>query len=598
MKARLCWSMQVGRHKLGAMKDLFGRRGLSIVIFLLCVALLAFGVLRYATHQGMAQLSARANADLALASDRLVGQLQRYRDLAVVMAKHPQVVAVLTDNARPQDRQLLRSVADRAAALDVMVIDRTGRVRAAAEDGAGSNNARAFVRRALNGALGRGYGAEANAGRSYFYAAPVFGEGGAVLGALVVSTDLSSVDYAWRGDTPPVFFTDGSGQVQVSNRSELVLWQRPSGAPGLQPPSGVTPEFAVSYIGGHEIWQIGWGPYLPREALHLTQELPVIGMTGEVLMDVAPVRRLAASQAAAVAALCLAFGALLFLATERRRTLARVNAQLEARVRARTQALRDINDELRREAAERSEAQLALARAQNDLVQVSKLSALGQLSAGISHELNQPLMAVQSFAENGVAFIERGKHQRAAENLTRISDMADRMGRIIKNLRAFSKQESVQQLQVDLGAVIASVLDMTAQRRAASGVTLRYTPPAAALWVRGGEVRLGQVFVNLITNAVDAMEGREARILTIGITQGTNITVEVKDTGAGISAPDQVFDPFYSTKEVGAAKGVGLGLSISYAIVQSVGGEIRAQNTAEGACFSVTLLPMAQESAA
>ena len=109
---------------------------------------------------------------------------------------------------------------------------------------------------------------------------------------------------------------------------------------------------------------------------------------------------------------------------------------------------------------------------------------------------------------------------------------------------------------------------------------------------------MGQVFVNLITNAVDAMEGREARILTIGITQGTNITVEVKDTGAGISAPDQVFDPFYSTKEVGAAKGVGLGLSISYAIVQSVGGEIRAQNTAEGACFSVTLLPMAQESAA
>ena len=585
-------------HKLARMNDGFGRRGFGIALFLICVALLAGGVWRYAIHQGMTQLSERADADLALASDRLVGQLQRYRDLAVVMADHPQVVRALQGDVRVEDRSLLRGAADRASALDVMVIDRSGRVLVAAEDGAGSLNAQAFVARALNGALGRGYGADAGAGRSYFYAAPVFGPEGNVLGAFVVSTDLSSVDYAWRGDTAPVFFTDGRGQVQVSNRSELIFWQRPDETAGLRSPLGVVPEFEVNYIGPHEIWRVGLGPYLPQEALHLTQDLPVIGMSGEVLMDVAPVRRLAASQAAAVAALCLAFGALLFLATERRRTLTRANAQLEARVRARTQALRDINAELRREAAERTEAQLALARAQDDLVQASKLSALGQLSAGISHELNQPLMAVQSFAENGVQFIARGKPERAAENLTRISDMAHRMGRIIKNLRAFSKQESVQQVRVDLVGVIASALDMTQARREILGVSLHYVAPASSIWVRGGEVRLGQVFINLITNALDAMEGRETRHLDIEIAQGVGITVSITDTGAGVTAPEQVFDPFYSTKDVGAAKGVGLGLSISYAIVQSVGGEIRAHNTDTGACFSVTLQPMAQERAA
>jgi two-component system C4-dicarboxylate transport sensor histidine kinase DctB len=259
--------------------------------------------------------------------------------------------------------------------------------------------------------------------------------------------------------------------------------------------------------------------------------------------------------------------------------------------------LRDINNALRREASERTEAQLALARAQDDLVQASKLSALGQLSAGISHELNQPLMAVQSFAENGVAFIERGQPVRAAENLARISDMADRMGRIIKNLRAFSKQETVQQVQVDLGVVIASALDMTQERRETLGVMLDYTAPQTAFLVRGGEVRLGQVFINLITNALDAVEGATIRSLKIEITHDAAITVTLKDTGPGIEAPEQVFDPFYSTKEVGAAKGVGLGLSISYAIVQSVGGEIRAHNMVQGACFSVTLQPMAQERA-
>ena len=585
-------------HKLARMNDGFGRRALGIALFLICVAILAGGVWRYATHQGMAQLSARANADLALASDRLVGQLQRYRDLAVVMADHPQVVRVLQGSVLPEDSVLLRGVADRAAALDVMVLDREGRVLVAAEDGAGSVNAQAFVTRALNGALGRGYGTDTAAGRSYFYAAPVFGPAGKVLGAFVVSTDLSSVDYAWRGDTAPVFFTDGRGQVQVSNRSELIFWERPKGVAGLRSPFGTVPDFEVTYVGPHEIWRLGLGPYLPQEALHLTQDLPVIGMSGEVLMNVAPVRRLAASQAAAVAALCLAFGALLFLATERRRTLTRANAQLEARVRARTQALRDINAELRREAAERNEAQLALARAQDDLVQASKLSALGQLSAGISHELNQPLMAVQSFAENGVQFIARGKPERAAENLARISDMAHRMGRIIKNLRAFSKQESVQQVRVDLVGVIASALDMMQARSAAMGVQLDYSPPAHAIWVRGGEVRLGQVFINLITNALDAVEGREERRLNIEITQGSAITVSLSDTGPGIKAPEQVFDPFYSTKDVGAAKGVGLGLSISYAIVHSVGGEIRAHNTDTGACFTVTLQPMAQERAA
>jgi two-component system C4-dicarboxylate transport sensor histidine kinase DctB len=112
------------------------------------------------------------------------------------------------------------------------------------------------------------------------------------------------------------------------------------------------------------------------------------------------------------------------------------------------------------------------------------------------------------------------------------------------------------------------------------------------VWVRGGEVRLGQVFVNLVVNALDAMEGATHRVLGIEIEQGETVRVLITDTGHGIEAPEQVFDPFYSTKDVGAAKGVGLGLSISYAIVQGLGGEIGAYNTQQGACFAVTLATM------
>ncbi|MEQ6247806.1 ATP-binding protein [Sulfitobacter sp. HNIBRBA3233] len=577
----------------------FLRRGLLVTLYLICVAALAAGVWRYATLQGLAQLSSRAGADLALASDRLTGQLQRYRDLAVNLADHPQVTRMLAGAIQPEDTALLRAIADRSAASDVIVVDRMGRVMGAAEDGAGAVDAQRYIARARNGALGRGYGpSSGRTPRSFFFAAPVFGPQGQALGAVVVSTDLSSVEYAWRGDTPPVFFTDGVGRVQVSNRSELINWVRADDAPGLRPPDGGEPDFSVTYSGPHEIWRLGWGRYLPQEALHLSRDLPVIGMTGEVLVDVAPVRKLAFSQAAAVAALCLLLGALLFLATERRLTLARLNAQLEARVTARTQALRAINTELRREVAERREAETALEQAQDELVRASKLSALGQLSAGISHELNQPLMAVQTFAENGIAFLERGKPERAAENLGRISEMTRRMGRIIGNLRAFSRQESVEVVAVELGQILASAIELARLRSDDLGVRIDYAPPLVPVWVRGGEVRLGQVFMNLIANALDAMADTDRRVLGIEIELGARVVVTISDTGGGITEPDKVFDPFYTTKEVGAAKGMGLGLSISYAIVRSIGGEIRAQNAERGASFSVALLPAAQEQVA
>lgn len=569
------------------------------MVYLLAVAALSLGVWRLATQAGLAQLAARAQADLALSSDRLTGQLQRYRDLAVNLADDPRVTRMLEGAVQSSDIVLLRRVADRTAAQDVMVVDLSGRVMVAAQDGATGPGARPYVARALNGALGRGYGPMLDgAPRSYFYAAPIFGRESRALGAIVVATDLSSVEYAWRSDTAAVFFSDGRGRVQVSNRSELVGWLRRSGAAGLRPAAGEAPAFSAHLEAGHEIWRLGLGRYLPLEALHLARELPVIGMTGEVLSDVAPVRKLAFSQAAAVAALCLALGALLFLAMERRRTLARANAQLEVRVSDRTRALSATNAALRHEVAERRHAQEALARAQDELVQASRLSALGQLSAGISHELNQPLMAVQSFAENGRAFIERGQPERAGENLARISDMAHRMGRIIGNLRAFSRQESVPQTEVDLGVVIASALELTQARREQLGVVLDYTPPDGSVRVRGGEVRLGQVFVNLITNALDAMSDASEKRLTLTVSEGAQVLITLADTGPGIAEEGRVFDPFYSTKEVGAAKGVGLGLSISYAIVQSMGGELRARNGVTGAEFSLTLNTAAREEAA
>jgi len=572
-----------------------------VLAFLLAVAGLAGTIWHYGYRQALDQLARRAGADLELASDRLSTQLQVYQELAVLMAGHPGLRRLEDETRRAAAQALLLEVADTTAALDVMYVDRDGTVLVSARGMPGQElGATVYFRRAMQGALGRDHGVMQPLNRrAYYYGAPAFAADGHVRGVLVVVADVEDVEWDWRGSTPAVFFTDQSGQVFVSNRSELLFWHRPSGDAGLVSADGPRRPFSTTQTGGHEIWQIDWGPYLPRRALHLTRDLAVIGLVGEVLVNVAPARRLAGLQAATVAAICLAFGALLYLATERRRALAQANAVLESRVAARTSDLSDTNIRLTREVAERQEAEAALKQAQADLVQAGKLSALGQMSAGISHELNQPLMAIRSFAENGAQYLERGQADVAGENLTRISALARRMGRIIQNLRAFARQENTGVGRVELGAVLDQVIELTGARIRQEGVTLVYEPPGYPIWVRGGEVRLGQVFVNLVTNAVDAMVGCDEKVLTLEIGDGPDLSVTLRDTGPGIDMPDKVFEPFYSTKEVGASEGMGLGLSISYGIVQSFGGDIRGGNTAEGgAIFTVSLERWREEKAA
>ncbi|MAY88388.1 MAG: C4-dicarboxylate ABC transporter [Pseudooceanicola sp.] len=563
-----------------------------VAAFLLGVGVLMAGVWHNGYRQALEQLARRAEADLALASDRLSSQLQIYQEIAVMTADHPALQHLTTPGRIEAANRVLRRVADKSGARDVLFADTSGRVMAGATEGETRSIAGTpYFRRAMNGALGTGigpYGSDTD--RAYFYAAPTFEYTGGVSGVLVFVADVELIERGWRGDTPAVFFTDSAGEVFISNRSELLFWRRAPGQVGISRPSGGDSAFDVSLIGGHEVWHLGWGPYLPERALHLSRDLPVLGLGGEVLVDVAPVRRMAWLQAFAVGGICLAFGALLYLAGERRRNLARANAVLEARVSERTAELSEANRHLREEVIVRQEAEAALKQAQADLVQAGKLSALGQMSAGISHELNQPLMAIRSFADNGSQFLDRGRTDVVAENLGRISMMAARMARIIRNLRAFARNESEPVSRVDLVQVVASAIEMTEARLRSDAVTLDWDAPPLPVYVRGGEVRLGQVVVNLITNAADAMARGDRRRIAITLDDGGDrVRLKVRDHGPGIAAPEKLFEPFYTTKAVGSSEGMGLGLSISYGLVQSFGGDIRGENLDDGAVFTVTL---------
>ncbi len=561
----------------------------------------------YGYIAALGPLEQRARSDLAIAANSLTGELRRFRELAVLTADHPQVRPVMAGHTPAAAlRPVLQEIADKTGALDILLVDEAGQVVTATQDARPMNHAgRAYFERAMDGALGVSHLYHAAPGsRAFVFAAPVFSDAGPAIGALLVYTDVEQVEASWRGASPTVFFTDALGVVFLSNRSELAFRSR-SGQPVPRADDPLVPLAPFAFytetaIGPYEIWNIDGGRYLPQRALHLTAPLPVINMTAEVLVDVSPARQVALLQAAVVAAVCLVFGMLLFVATQRRRTLAALNTKLERRVADRTAALQELNADLRREVADRTAAEARLQKAQDDLVQAGKLSALGQMSAGISHELNQPLTAIRSFAENAQGFLERDKPDVAAQNLGRISELARRMGRIIRNLRAFARQEDEPPKNVELVAVIDAVLEIVAPRAQQEDVALIWDCPTAPVIVRGGEVRLQQVILNLVTNGMDAMEHSDPKVVTIEVSQhGPRTTVSVRDTGPGIAEPEKIFDPFYTTKAVGAAEGMGLGLSLSYGLVQSFGGAIRGRNHPDGgAIFTVELDAVAQEAAA
>ncbi len=557
------------------------RRISLVAAFVIAVGGVASALYSYAHTQALEQIAQRGRSDLALASDRLRGELQRYRELGVYLSDHP-VVRLPVSKLAIED--LFITSADKTTALDVVLLDTEGKVRANAIGEPPADWSEApFFQRAMDGALGSFHAYSPRfERRAFYYAAPVFGMDRSVQGVVVVVVDIERIETDWRGGVPVVFFTDDLGVVFIANREELLYLQRGTGKSSSSADyESVTLRPFLSYTveqrGNMELWDLNAGRYVPANALHLVQDMPIIGMRAEALVDIAPAAKLASLQAAVLAAILLAFGALLFLATERRRTLSLANQRLEERVAQRTAELE---------------------RAQADLVQAGKLSALGKMSAGISHELNQPLMAVQSFAENAVLFLDRDRVPEARANLDRISEMAHRMGRIIKNLRAFARQEKEPVGRVDLTGVIRSALELSEARMQREGVSLVWSEREAPVMVRGGEVRLQQVVLNLISNALDAMVGQTFQCLSISITrEAGKVTLCIADTGPGIEAPEKIFDPFYSTKEVGASEGMGLGLSISYGLVQSFGGMIRGENAPEGgALFTVELQPWQEDS--
>ena len=281
-----------------------------------------------------------------------------------------------------------------------------------------------------------------------------------------------------------------------------------------------------------------------------------------------------------------------------------VGRNLVRRIRALDQSMREIaagnlgaavatggSDEISEMAEAMEVFRDTAAEVQAELVQAGKLAALGQLSAGIAHELNQPLAALTSYVHNTKILLNRDRGKDADDNLEKMAQLTERMAKIINHLKTFARRPTDAIEQVDLNAVITNALSFFDSRIRNDGVSVNRSQANGTILVRADEIRLEQVLINLFSNALDAMKETQPRTLDVEVSENaTAVDLVIRDNGKGLREDEleKIFDPFFTTKEVG--EGLGLGLSISYNIIKDFDGALRVSSEpGAGATFSITL---------
>lgn len=575
----------------------------SLVILALLLAPLLWPVQYFAERYYSEQLAEQNRQTLDLYVANLLGTLRRYEELPQILGGLPVLRQALQQPGDP----LLQKIANEALAdirrrtgADVIYLlqpDGTTQVAsnwAQADSFVHRNFAfRPYYREAMQGRLARFFGLGTTSIKRGYYFASAVKEGSRIIGVLVVKVDLEHIERLWGNSPEQLLVIDNYGVVILSSRED---WRfhasRPLSAAERDEIHANIP-YPVQDPKPLRLQQSAW--------LSQSRTLPETGWTVSIYAPRTLIERPVRSVLLIGGATLLALLLLLTLLTlSRRHYLDRIaleaeaKRQLEERVLERTRELENANAQLQQEVHEREQAQRELMRAQDEVVQAGKLTALGTMSASISHELNQPLAAIRSYADNARVLLDHQRTEDARGNLEQISDLTTRMASIIAHLKAYARGARRAPENVQLQPAIEDALSMVASRRRAMNVELLRDVPDAPLWVQAGETRLRQILGNLLTNALDALAEKAPprRLWVIASQDQHGVTLTLRDNGPGFSedALAHAHEPFFTTKTT--AKGLGLGLAICDNLLRALGGRLEMGNHLEGgAVVRLHLLP-------
>ncbi|TGV56847.1 sensor histidine kinase [bacterium M00.F.Ca.ET.141.01.1.1] len=569
---------------------------------------------RIAAGQAAGELRDGALAALPLAAGTLTGEIEKQRLVPLVLARDDAVRAALRRAGKVEETALdakLKAIAGDALASAIYVIDTAGIAISASNAGQPDSfvgidyNFRHYFTDAMAKGAASQYGLGTISGKPGLYLAGRVDDAGKPLGVAVLKVELGGVEANWRASGFRVFVTDERGVVLATSQPD---WRFHALAP-LSAADAAAAHAQLQLDAAFEPLPIrrGAGDGLAtieeagksRRFVEVVQDLPgaVPGWRLWLLTPADAALTAAANTARLTTLLGLLLtGLLAYVLTRRRRTsrlrqeaLARMNIELESRVSTRTAELTRSNTALAGEIAERENAEAKVRRLRDDLAQANRLSILGQIAAGVAHEINQPVAAIRTYAENAGRFLDAGKTEPASGNLTSIVSMTERIGAITSTLRSFARRPGVAASPLPVREAIEGALSLLSGRIRDSGVTIVKPHGTASPLVMASRIRLEQILVNLLQNALDAMKDRPDPRIEIDLAERDDrVLISVRDNGPGLGpeAAGNLFMPFQTTKE----KGLGLGLVISQEIAQELGGTLRLDpDTAGGASFTIDL---------
>lgn len=590
------------------------------VIFLTVSLVLLAGLVGFTgavvERRTVRELERQAQSSAALHAAVLRSELAKHRSLPFVLAQDPDVASTLrSTDPRGVDalNRKLETLSAGTRAAVIYVLNARGMTIAASNwrqptSFVGSDYSfRPYFRDARDQGVAELFALGTVSRRpGLFMARRIEGPDG-LLGVVVVKVEFETLEAEWSA-SEPAFAADSKGVVLVTSipswrfktlapipraeqtrlRAEQRFGEAPFDLLIAQPPpaGGRPPALTMIKVPGQD----------ETRYMAASVELSAAGWTVYTFTPVGAALRTAVTGARAIAllaglAVCALAAALVRWRSQASLRAAREEAarrELEARVAERTTALRETNQRLTVEMEERRRAEAHVHLMQDELIQSNKLATLGQIAAGVAHEINQPVGAIRAYADNAAVFLDRADSQSARTNLDLISGLTDRIGLITDELRAFARKSGGSPAPLAVREVVDGALLLVGPRLRQQGVRVMREVADEAAKVLAERFRLEQVLVNLLQNAIEALEEtKNGEIAVQVLVKRAQVQIIVADNGPGVApeATSTLFTPFATTKP----RGLGLGLVISRDIVAEFGGELYLEPSPRGARFAMSL---------
>jgi two-component system C4-dicarboxylate transport sensor histidine kinase DctB len=566
------WISKWGRGEVSGS----GYQSIGIKLAIVLVIIAALGVAgaysaAYRRERGILARDSREVAEQQVAV--LKSEYDKQHSAPSILAEDADVISAVTQPAadkRLAISQMLEHLQREIKSADIYVLDKNGTALCASNYAlptsfVGSNY---HFRRYYSDAMHYGSGLQFALGtvsrKPGLYISRRIRATHDTVGVVVVKVEFDAIEASWRRPDTVTYVTDQTNDILLSSIPSARFRKIPAPDPS---------QFITNIPTGIDAWQLSLVTPL-KSANDAARTAALVTILAECLIAIGLVwwwrRR--------------------HVAEERTAAEKKYREDLELAVESRTAELQQTNDLLSQEITERHQAESRLSVLQEDLVQANKLAQLGQITAGVAHEINQPLAAIRALAENCITMLENksSKHQSelVGQNLNGIVRLNERIGHITSELRAFSRKGAGPVEPVFFKETLNSALLLNRSRSKRVRLVREIIDPHVK--VMGGRIRLEQALVNLLQNAYEAIEDVAHPELRLSATMDDEwVFLKIGDNGPGL-APQvlaQLFTPFVTTKETG----LGLGLVIAHDIIRDFGGELTANNGPIGATFTVKL---------